>query len=196
MTKQTSSNGTAAWFLAAAGLCAAIAFQLNNEISIAVPVTAAPADPQETVIGGGDSVDSLIPPDFALLDAIVERPLFSLSRRPFEAPVEAMPDATPVAVKSMSFKLLGTMVAGDTRFALLAHPDKGMLRLRQGQEVDGWRIEDVVGNEVTISRGDETVRLKLQKAAPPSSPVQVKAEGPSQAAGNEGSSEAEQRLKE
>jgi hypothetical protein len=195
MTKQTSSNGTAAWFLASAGLCVAVVFQLNNEISITVPVTAAPADPK-TIEMGYSNVDSLVPPDFALLDMIVDRPLFTVSRRPFESPIDTVPNVTPVVAKTMSFKLLGTMVAGDARLALLSHPEKGMLRLRQGQEVDGWRIEDVRGHDVMISRGDETVRLKLQKSIPSSNPLQLAVEGPSQAASDEDSSEAQQRQRE
>jgi hypothetical protein len=192
MTKQPSSNGTVAWFVASAGLCAVLAFQLNNEISIAVPVTAAPADPRTTDADDHGGA-SLAPPDFALLDAIVERPLFSVSRRPLEAPADMLPELAPVVAKTISFKLLGTMLAGDARLALLSHPEQGMLRLRQGQEVEGWRIEDVLGSEVTISRGDEMVRLKLQKAAPSSNQAQVPVKGASQAAGDEGGSETDKR---
>lgn len=195
MTKQTSSNGTAAWLLASAGLCAVVAFQLSNEISIAVPVTAAPAEVQTTQIDHGD-VDWLIPPDYALLDMIVERPLFSLSRRPVEAPISARPASAPVVAKTMSFKLLGTMVAGDARLALLSHPEKGMLRLREGQDIDGWRIQDVRGSDVMISRGDETMHLRLQKPPPSSSPLQVTVKGSSQDVGDEGTSETEQQQTE
>jgi type II secretory pathway component PulC len=198
MTKQTSSSGTAFWLLASAGLSAAIVFQLNNDLSIAVPVTAAPADLHvETV--DSDGVFSLVPPEAALLDAIVDRPLFSALRRPFEAPMEVEPAAAPVAVKTLSFKLAGTMLSGDARFALLAHPERGMLRLRQGQEVDGWRIEDVLGSEVLLRRGYETIRLRLQKALrSPKQPVQVEAQRTSQpaAGANTDTSEAAERLKE
>jgi len=165
MTKQTSPSGTAAWLLLSAGLCATIVFQLNNDNFIAVPVTAAPAD-SSVEITDSNLVDSIAGPDMAVLDAIVDRPLFSASRQPFEAPIDQASDEAPSAMASLPFQLAGTMLSDNARFALLVHPEKGMLRLREGQDVDGWRVEDVDVNEVLLTNGDERMRLWLQKVSP------------------------------
>lgn len=166
MTKQTSPSGTAAWLLASAGLCAAIVFQLNNDSLIAVPVTAAPAD-LSIEVADGSVVESFVAPDIALLDEIVGRPLFSASRQPFKVMIDQTSEAALATVTVLPFQLAGTMLSGDARFALLAHPERGMLRLREGQDVDGWRIDDIDVNEVFLTNGEETMRLRLQKVVPP-----------------------------
>ncbi len=168
MTKQTSPSGTAAWLLLSAGLCATIVFQLNNDNFIAVPVTAAPAD-SSVEITDSNLVDSIAGPDMAVLDAIVDRPLFSASRQPFKAPIDETSDEAPSAIASLPFQLAGTMLSDSARFALLVHPERGMLRLREGQDVDGWRVEDVDVNEVLLTNGNERMRLWLKKVSPAAS---------------------------
>jgi hypothetical protein len=145
------------WFLASAGLAGVIAFELSNGLPLAPAVTAAPMI--VTADGGAQAVPAFEPPASAAIDEIVTRPLFSKSREPFvpaaEAPVAA---AAPAA----SFELIGTMVTGQSRIAMIQHAEKGVLWLREGQEIGGWRIAEIGGREVLLERDDETRDLRLR----------------------------------
>ncbi|MGI9418824.1 MAG: hypothetical protein ACR2RA_13395 [Geminicoccaceae bacterium] len=161
-----TTGATVCWLTTSAGLAAVIALQMNSELSLTSPVTAAPteaatdeAEPSVNALADYLTVDTL--------DMIVERPLFSLSRRPFSPAVEQQeaPEGT-ARMQPLSAKLAGTMLAGSSRMALLTHPSKGLLRLREGQDVDGWRIEEVRDDEVRLERGDEVELLRLRKGTP------------------------------
>lgn len=169
MRKRSLTSATMGWFLASATLAGVIAFQLNNDVTLAWPVTAAPAD---TVLGDEDAAAPAVmgKPGLEALDAIVERPLFTASRRPYEGPEEELPAEMEPEIAAFSLTLAGTLLRGEQRLALLLHPEKGLLRLRQGQDVDGWRIEEIRGNEVHLKREDETMRLTLQKSVSPKAP--------------------------
>ena len=163
MTKRLVTGATVCWLMASAGLAALISLQINSEISLTSPVTAAPskAAPEQDEHLKDPIVDHL-PAD--ALQLIVERPLFSWSRRPpFSPPLEQ--EATePLSRKQpLSAKLAGTMLAGTTRMALFTHPSKGLLRLGEGRNIDGWLIKEVREDAVRLEQGDDVTLLKLRK---------------------------------
>ena len=116
-------------------------------------------------------------PEFALpplvsYAAIVERPLFAASRRPSppapEEPEEPEPDQAEA--HAWSFILSGVVISNDQRMALLQRlSDGSTVRLRVGQEIDGWRIEAIEPDRVVLRQGDalEEVKLpnKIERAA-------------------------------
>ena len=164
MTMQVSSGAVAGWLLISAGLVGVIALQLDGRFpfSPSTAVTAAPNSPMEH---GTDSRDDLAInlPSPEILDEIVDRPLFSSSRRPFLLIRNEAPNAAPAKKTTLSLTLAGTMLAGEARMALLLHPTKGLLRLRQGQKIDGWRIGDIGEDEVSLKRGGRTALLRLRE---------------------------------
>lgn len=162
MRSRDEKSSSAAWFLASVTLACIIISERNNDLSIAWPVTAAPADRPVDSTDGPEPV-LIGAPDVALLDAIIERPLFSASRRSFERHIRERPGAVALPVETVSLTLTGTLLAGEERLALLMHPVRGLLRLREGQRVDGWRIDDILEHDVYLKRADETIRLELQK---------------------------------
>ena len=68
-------------------------------------------------------------------------------------------------IRPLTLTLAGTLLVGQSRIALLAHPTDGLLRLRQGQKVDGWRVVEVREDEVRQRRGPEVTLLSLRKGA-------------------------------
>ncbi len=165
MPKRSTSGATACWFLASAGLAGAIVLQIQHETSLTFPITAAPAE--ASLIEEEQAIDlALGDLSTDALDMIVERPLFSRSRRPFAPTIAAAPVQQPRPPRQeLSAKLKGVMLSGDAKLALMSHPQQGLLRLRQGQDVDGWHIEDIREQEVLLVRGDDVARLRLQKGA-------------------------------
>lgn len=95
------------------------------------------------------------------------RPLFRADRRPAEDPVEAaVPTADPVAETAAPL-LLGVLVAGGRRRALLAADDEPEGRwVALGDSFLGWRLVDVAADMVDVERGAArtTVRLRPETA--------------------------------
>ncbi len=95
------------------------------------------------------------------LAEVVERPLFSQSRRP--APPEAQADV-PAAKDGQQFAygLSGIVITSGREMALLSHARTREIRqVRLGGIVDGWKVTAISADQVTLSRGGETQALKL-----------------------------------
>ncbi|MGH1482976.1 MAG: hypothetical protein ACRBM6_30415 [Geminicoccales bacterium] len=164
MGKRVIDKGTVFWLMASAGLAGVITLQVQEKSWLAMPVIAATAEPDQEQ-GRVDSGIASRLPDVDWLDRIVERPLFSASRRPF-SPAEGKPAArSEPEVETLDLTLTGILLAGEDKVALLAHPKQGLLRLRQGQKVDGWRVDQINGDEVRLKRGGKVTLLSLRKSA-------------------------------
>ena len=101
--------------------------------------------------------------------AILERPIFSPSRRPpaIEA-LEAPPDS------DVTFTLKGIMIDEDVRIALFrAKSNKKILRLREGDKIEGWTLVRIERDSVSLARGaiekvlEPTYDQSRQKERPP-----------------------------
>lgn len=157
-------KGTVFWLMASLGLAGVITLQVKEKSWIATPVIAATAVPAQERHRADDGAMASLP-NVDWLDRIVERPLFSVSRRPF-SPAEEKPTAKPESeVKKLALTLTGILLAGESRVALLTHPKEGRLRLRQGQKVDGWRVDQISGDTVRLKRDHEVTLLSLRKGA-------------------------------
>ena len=164
MGKRVIDKGTAFWLMASAGLIGVITLQMKDQPWLAPPVTAATVAPAPQQDRPEDGYLAS-PLDADWLDEIVERPLFSASRRPFSPPEEKPAAKAEPKAEPLAFTLAGTLLSGESRVALLAHPTDGLLRLRQGQEVDGWRVDEIREDEVRLRRGPEVTLLSLRKGA-------------------------------
>ena len=166
MSTAAVNKSTAFWLLASAILTGVIVLQINDELSLALPVTAASIEPDERQADGDSSRPVVGPPTDEWRDMIVERTLFSASRRSFTPPVKArkVVKADPER-KPLTLTLSGTLLAGESKIALLSHPSHGLLRLRQGQTIDGWQVEKIWDNKVRLQRDAEVIDLSLRKDA-------------------------------
>jgi hypothetical protein len=97
-----------------------------------------------------------------------DRPIFSASRRP--PPPAVAPAATakaPVAPKPQEperpkFSLVGTIASGDEGFGIfLDQSTREALRLKIGEDYQGWRLRSVQGREATLEKDQQAVILAL-----------------------------------
>ena len=98
-----------------------------------------------------------------------ERPLFSVSRRP-SPPVAAAspndtaapPPAEPAAPEKPQITLVGVVHGADVDMGVfIDETDKSLLRLRIGQAVRGWMVDDVDLRATTLEKADQQVKLEL-----------------------------------
>ena len=155
------SGATAGWLGLSAILAGVVGLQISENVPLAPTVTAAPI---ETPAQGDGTFDlpALVPLSSDLVDEIVDRPLFSSSRRPFVPDLGEEIQAIEDGDQDIPLKLVGTMLAGTSEIALLKHPSEGLLRLRQGSRVDGWEVVKIDHASVELSRGDEIEVMKLR----------------------------------
>jgi hypothetical protein len=100
-----------------------------------------------------------------------ERPIFSPSRRPPPPPVVAAPYVAPAPPQQPpappepdhpSLTLLGTL-AGDGQGVgiFVNEADKSTLRLRTGEDHEGWVLRSVRSGEAIFEKGERTATLAL-----------------------------------
>jgi hypothetical protein len=114
---------------------------------------------------------------FTSLSDTRERPIFSMSRRPPPPAVAAAPLVKPVAVapkpkepESPKLTLIGTIAGDHERFGIfLDQSTKAALRLRMGDDYQGWKLRSVQGREATLEKDQEAVILALPKSGDGSS---------------------------
>ena len=97
-----------------------------------------------------------------------ERPIFSPSRRP-PAVVIAAPPTPPAPpppklprVERPQLSLVGTVIGDDERFGIFVdQTTKAALRLRIGEDYQGWKLRAVQGREVTLEYEQQSAILTL-----------------------------------
>ena len=110
-----------------------------------------------------------------------ERPIFSSSRRPPAPAVAVAPVVKQAAVapkpkdpERPKLFLVGTVANGRERFAIfLDQSTKAAVRLRMGDDYQGWKLRSVQGREATLEKDQEAVILALPQpgASPPAGDV-------------------------
>ena len=154
-----------------AGACALLALWLIGEL-IVLPVspgevqTSYPS--QQTVSPPKAEHYSLPPVDN--YQAFVEHPLFVEGRNPV-APESSDTNSlvtTPVSANPPKVELTGVLETPDTgQLALLRSVDgKHHYRLKTGDDVEGWRIEEIATDHVVLEQGTKRHTLKLIKPRP------------------------------
>jgi general secretion pathway protein N len=154
-----------------AALCAALVVGLLIELSVpmqtdsGVGTTAAPR-PQTTAPEDDGLRFVMNPAD--RYDEITERPLFNRSRRPEAG--QSTESAQAVESSSSAFVLTGVILAARQRIALMhTQSDPKVRRIREGQEIGGWTLEQIKSDRV-IMRHDfstEVVKLDFKRRTPP-----------------------------
>ena len=152
--------------------------------STPAPVTVKSPEPPAAAPERPPSANPLCDIPLATLSDTRERPIFSLSRRPRLPPVEAVPVANapapppkPVKAERPQLWLVGTIADGDQSFGIFVdQTTKAALRLKIGEETQGWKLRSVHGREVTLERERQTVIVSLpEPGADPAGLTRVKA---------------------
>ena len=98
-------------------------------------------------------------PPLAHYAAIVERPLFSPSRR---APAGAA--AAPVASAENRYRLLGVVASGRKKKAFVADGAR-RFDIAEGDALDGWTVRKIGADNVVLTSPTGETVLKLKPAA-------------------------------
>jgi general secretion pathway protein N len=129
---------------------------------VTAPPAPAPA-PERTL-----SANPLWAIPLTALSGTRERPLFSASRRPPPALATApVPAPKVVAVKPRErerpqLDLVGTIASGDEGFGIfLNQSTKVALRLKVGEDYQGWKLRSVQGREATLEKDQLVFTLEL-----------------------------------
>lgn len=97
------------------------------------------------------------------LSATVERPLFSPTRRPPAKPVAVVnrPEPPPTPAPPPSVVLLGIVrEGGDGRAAIRQSGDK-VVRVRMGDDVEGWKVERIEPRRLVLTLGERSVDFAM-----------------------------------
>lgn len=110
-------------------------------------------------------------PEFSMaplitFSAVLDRPVFSRSRRP---PAEEVAAISPKISNVLDLTLKGVIYSEGERIALFAPKgSKDVLRLTEGSSYQGWELFVVEPSRVRFRRGDREEALALVFDTPPS----------------------------
>jgi general secretion pathway protein N len=96
-----------------------------------------------------------------------DRPIFSPSRRPPASTVAPIAAPKVVAVKPKErerpqLNLVGTIASNDEAFGIfLDLSTKAALRLKIGEDYQGWKLRSVQGREASLEKDEEVITLEL-----------------------------------
>jgi hypothetical protein len=131
-------------FLAAAFVCTAV-----TALRPAPPTPEKPATDRRVQTAHAD----------ALVKEILDRPLFSSDRRPAPEPPspEELARLQPPVLKS---HLTGITILPDTRLALFVGEDNKYRSLKEGDDIDGFKVRAIEADHVVLasSFGEQIVR--------------------------------------
>jgi general secretion pathway protein N len=161
---------------------------LNVDVADELSHDASPAESaiSETPAAPAQGIEAPLPPmqgrarnasnplwaiPLAALSGTRERPVFSSSRRPPPA-IALAPVVKPAAVapkpkepERPKLSLVGTITNGNERFGIFVDQStKLALRLRMGDDYQGWTLRAVQGREATLEKDQEAVILALPEA--------------------------------
>ena len=106
-------------------------------------------------------------PARAAFDEILRRPLFVPDRRPPAIPPPTAPEPEPQV--ELPVRLEGIATVGDTRVAVLRDLSNNTgLRLSEGMEFQGWKLDTIEAQRAVLSRGGQVQELILERQCPSS----------------------------
>lgn len=163
MRRRRSSPGRAPFYLLVVciGLAWMVYWQIANPPAFPSDVAAAdqPAASEPT---RARQAEFSLPP-LAEYSEIVARPLFSPTRRP---PVETEADTDDASPPLSGLVLAGVVISTEGRLALLRRSRTAeVVRVLLGQEIDGWRVEAIESDRVTLRQGDTVEVVTLRDKA-------------------------------
>jgi hypothetical protein len=127
-----------------------------------VRVVAPPAAPVRT-----PSANPLWGIPLSRLSGTRDRPIFSPSRRPppvavAAEPVAVKPPPRKKEIEPPQLSLVGTIASGEEGFGIfIDQSTKAALRLKVGEDYQGWKLRAIQGREVTMEKDRRTAVLTL-----------------------------------
>jgi hypothetical protein len=142
-------------------------------VEVTIP-PAAPSAPADRLL----SPNPLWAMPLKQFSATRERPIFLPSRRP-PAPAVTVAEAPRVIVppkpkepEKPELSLVGTIAGDDAKFAIFVDQStKNVIRLKLGEEFQGWKLQSVQGRETSFERNQMTAVLTLPQPSPAAQPA-------------------------
>jgi hypothetical protein len=135
------------------------------------PISAPPPS-TPTLAAPNSPVDQVSPfPTLATLPETTRRPLFIASRRTAPPASAKMTQDSPPAkpARLVGYRLTGIVRSSTQHMILLAEEKSGrVVELREGEQVDGWRLTSIGTNHVKLSRDGHEIDLLNLNAKTPS----------------------------
>jgi len=99
-------------------------------------------------------------PPLRNFSGVLSRPLFSETRRPPLQP------AVAADARAATFTLVGTILSAQERHALVEHGQPARLeRISEGQDIDGWTVEQILPDRVVFGRADARIEIKAKDSS-------------------------------
>jgi hypothetical protein len=149
------------------------------------PAVVKPPEAPHAAQGPTLSANPLWAIPLATLSVTRERPIFSSSRRPRPPAVASVPVAkapppppAPPRVERPQLSLVGTISSGDQSIGIFVdQATRAALRLKLGEDYQGWKLRSVRGREVTLERDQQTTIFALpQPGAVAPGQIRIQAE--------------------
>jgi hypothetical protein len=148
--------------------CLILAWNVWHQLTIPIGATASAVD--VSIEPANPSLPPAVSPAFSppareQFSAVVERPLFTSTRRP------PPPAATPMAEqeKVSAVILVGILHSAGGRVALLAEaPGAKPRRVIEGERFGGWDVNRIDPQQVVLRRGDQERQLDFVWTSKPS----------------------------
>lgn len=96
---------------------------------------------------------------------ILDRPLFFPSRRPVPPQKIAVAEAKAAPEPPLNFVLIGTILTGPVRTALVKPEREPSVEIKQGQVVNGWTISSIDADRIMVRHGANIQLLGLRDFA-------------------------------
>ena len=130
--------------------------------------------PEATSVSPGAKNSVVLPrespaekPAISTFAEVVERPLFTPSRRPPPPKTDSTIAASPE--KPETFDLIGVIISADRRMALLRTvASSEVMQAVEGQSIGGWEVHAIKPTQVVLRRGNDSEVIKINDAAKPS----------------------------
>lgn len=102
------------------------------------------------------------------IDAVLARPLFWAERQPVKPAEDVVVAVEPAIIAPlMNVQLLGVVLTGDIRTALLKVEDK-IVSVQAGQIIQNWTVDEITAKEIVFAAGAEQKILSLVRERPDS----------------------------
>ncbi len=108
--------------------------------------------------------------DISEFDEIIQRPLFSNSRKPEEEKVEKIikSEIKIKPVRKPEFMLTGIVLTNEEELALIKSRRNSQInRLRLDEVIEGWKLIEIDPEMVILSSGDQKITLEIERKATP-----------------------------
>lgn len=127
-------------------------------------LAAGPGDQATVELAEAPMTPRFDPPPIEQFAAIVERPIFTATRR--SARRQPVAPSAPASSRGLilgRYQVVGVVVTPGNRLVLLRRLGGAeTIRLKEGEEIDGWTLVNVTRNDVVLESGGRREKIEVR----------------------------------